>query len=323
MRTTIAADETLPSADSSFATAAASRSFNSSNDGNTTTEPEVISPLDGSRRSSSDYDSQSDSASSLDVSNFCPEEDEALMIATETIARDLYYREMETPEGRQRIAAQHHIRDHEGNRFALANEPASVDIGLRLIEAALESDEGRRRVLGMGSLMDPDEEYRQLSRIVRVREQSRRRRQLTSSPDYPEQEPSSAVSPTSPPIESVPRPFPIQQETEISRDAPEAHPVSPPDPRLRREGSGLLSDLQDGEHDLGAMMRIVERLASRDDVPDEWWMSMGLNLPRPPPRRSSPDEGADAVFGSRPMADVRSSWIERPRGNETDRVSRL
>jgi hypothetical protein len=38
--------------------------------------------------------------------------------------------------------------------------------------------------------------------------------------------------------------------------------------------------LSGDEQDLNAIRRVVERLAQRDDVPEEWWMSMGLNLSR-------------------------------------------
>jgi hypothetical protein len=45
------------------------------------------------------------------------------------------------------------------------------------------------------------------------------------------------------------------------------------------------------------MRRIIERLAQRDDVPEEWWMSMGLNLSRTRPRSRREENESRTVVG--------------------------
>ncbi|RMZ25206.1 hypothetical protein D0859_10754 [Hortaea werneckii] len=100
-------------------------------------------------------------------------------------------------------------------------------------------------------------------------------------------------------------------DTFVSRDAPEAHPVSPPTHRSHHDVT--MSLFNSGPDDLDAMRRIVERLARRDDVPDSWWMSMGLNLSRTRPqsarssRRGAGELASPAAAGNR----VQTGRVER------------
>ncbi|KAI5359887.1 hypothetical protein Slin14017_G094480 [Septoria linicola] len=348
IRTTITPDESLPSAESSFTSAAASRSFNnSSNNSTQITEPD-----------SADEDQEN----SGEEDQACTEEE---AVTTEAFAEDIYFHEMRTPEGRERIARHQRIREQDGNRFALATEPARVDIGFRLIEEALESEEGRTRVLATRHSSEEDRRHFQdmLQSTRRVRErqlQERRARQSRSGNEAPHpapeqygQEIRDAVNETreqvtsyfrrytadalvaghsrsdtvvdarSPPPEYQARPVdgPLMDDeseddaaeltavytrptntrhAQISQDGPQAHPVSPPAARSEREVSDALlsGDIQD----LDTMRRVVERLAARDDVPEEWWMSMGLNLSRSRPqdaRRSNGRIGDNSTPDSR------------------------
>ncbi|EME38605.1 hypothetical protein DOTSEDRAFT_48773 [Dothistroma septosporum NZE10] len=320
MRTTIAPDETLPSQDSSFASAAASRSFNVSSNNTQSTEHTSVSSI--SRRDSSNGDNENDSASSVDPDDLvCTDED---IYSTEAFAEDMYYHEMRTPEGRERIAAHQRIRDRDGNRFALQTEPARVDIGFRLIEEALESDDGRERVLHIRQ--GSTENVRHVEdMLAESRRSGRALRQLHANDEAPPPRPDlysdqahSAASetrrqvqgylrrfaadsipvdgpiiesPASPPPEYEPLNSHPDVTTFTSRDGPEAHPVSPPSNRSEREVSDAL--LSGDVQDLDSMRRVVERLAARDDVPEEWWMSMGLNVSRARVRERSRSPARD------------------------------
>ncbi|QIW98243.1 hypothetical protein AMS68_003761 [Peltaster fructicola] len=218
MRSTIQPDATLPSAESSFTSAAA---------------------------------------------NICADDDS--IEATESLARDMYYREMESPEGRRRIADQEAFRAQEGNRFAMPDEAPNVDIGFRLIEAALERVEERHRSLRLRGQPRTTADYgADLTRLSDIITDDRARQMATRRSHG-------------------------SQEPETSNEAPEAHPVSPPNPRTQMEQelaateASLLADIEQGDQDLDAVRRIVEQLASRQDVPDEWWTSMGLNFSRTQP----------------------------------------
>ncbi|KAF2210068.1 hypothetical protein CERZMDRAFT_118296, partial [Cercospora zeae-maydis SCOH1-5] len=350
IRTTITPDESLPSAESSFASAAASRSFNNSSSSTQITDPE------------SGDENQENSGEGCEES----EEDqtfhtEAEAITTEAFAEDIYFHEMRTPEGRQRIARHQRIRDLDGNRFALATEPARVDIGFRLIEEALESEEGRMRVLATRHNSEEDRRHfrETLETTRRVRERQRREGQGQDDTEpsvlqHYGQDIRDVVNETrgqvndyfrrftadtlasvhstqrnhSPPPQYQARPVdgPLSDDYEsddaagdiralytarqdestdsaqVSQDGPEAHPVSPPAVRSERDVSeALLSgDIQD----LDSMRRIVERFAARDDVPEEWWMSMGLNLSRSRPRgprRASGRIGDNSSSPGRPL----------------------
>lgn len=332
MRTTITPDESLPSAESSFASAAASRSFNDSSSSTQLTEP--------SRDSTENPENSGEDCEDSEEDQICTEEE---ALTSERFAENVYYHEMRTPEGRQRIAHHQSVREQDGNRFALATEPARVDIGFRLIEEALESEEGRTRVLSTRYSSTEDRSHYQdmLHTTRRLRERQLRERRARQSesaaepaPPAPEQygqEIRDAVHETrgqisdyfrrftadalgsvhasaltatrtrSPPPQYQARPVdgPLSDDgtddpadawqAEVSRDGPQAHPVSPPAARSEREVSEALmsGDVQD----LDSMRRIVERLAARDDVPEEWWMSMGLNLSRSQPRDARHSNG--------------------------------
>ncbi len=233
-------------------------------------------------------------------------------------------------------------RDREGNRFALAHESARIDIGFRLIEDALESEDGRDRLIQVGVLAqseDPDEPlYLQDPEEPRRRRYSlfRTRRNHAANDDAPVPNPAqygegaraAAEEATaqvhdyfrqytadalqarsqSPPPRYEPLASHPDVETFTSREEPQAHPVSPPSQRSRTEVADAM--LSGDEGDLNAMRRVVERLARRNDVPEEWWSSIGLNLSRSRPRARSPLRGEylnDTASGGR----VRNGRIER------------
>ena len=342
MRSTITPDATLPSADSSFTSAAASQSFTS----NPATEPDhgtaSNSSFDNGRNTSDDSDS--DSASSVDPEDLVCDDDDQQILGAESFADDMYDFELSTPEGRDRISAVEQVRARDGNRFALAHEPDRIDIGFRLIEDALDTEEGRERLLQVGVLQGP-EDIGLFEDVVDSRRDPRNRRgqptdaqmwrDIIESDELPvaraerySAEARSAVreataqvhdyfrrytadalqtrhSPRSPPPQYEPLSSHPDVDTFASRDGPEPHPVSPPTQRSQNEVADAL--LSGDETDLGAMRRVVERLARRDDVPEEWWMSMGLNLSRTRPRTHSPRRSETAVVGNR----VRAGRIER------------
>lgn len=254
-----------------------------------------------------------------------------------------WYHEMRTPEGRTRIARHEHFHLTQGSRFAHSWEPARVDIGFRLIEEALETDEGRRRVLQIRQdapdNLDHFNSLLSASRRVRDASAARERRRSRNAsdsqppsprPDLYNQQVFNAIeaanqqtqeylrvfrsqtqqlSPTSPPPDYEARASSIPDvAAATSHDGPQPHPVSPPSLRSEREVSeALLSgDIQD----LDSMRRVIERIAQRDDVPESWWMSMGLNLSRARPRERSPERRRlEAVHAETNR--VRSGRIER------------
>lgn len=174
MRSTITPDATLPSAESSFTSAVASRSFTShaAEGGETaaSSNTTISSGYDSSSYNNSNSDSADDSASSLDDNEEDEDEDDLVCLdehpslsvldsntytynppsnsnaPIEAVAEELYFYEMRTPAGRARLAVQQQLRLQEGNRFGHAREPTRVEIGFRLLESALESAEGRERV---------------------------------------------------------------------------------------------------------------------------------------------------------------------------------
>ncbi|RMY69026.1 hypothetical protein D0862_14922 [Hortaea werneckii] len=355
MRGTIDPDPTLPSTDSSFTSAAASQSFNS-HPATNITEPEQASVRasysDRSHRTR-DHESASDSATSFDTDDLACDDDETTvrqMVSAENFAEDMYEFEISTSDGRQRVLEQEHIRSLNGNRFALPHESPRIDIGFRLIEEALESEEGRERLFHIGAF-DGQEDLQTFMNDrrnpSRVHPQNGRRR-LAHLPDFERESshpttsqsrradeasaevenffnrytadsliPSHARTTSPPPRYSPAMPDgPLAShpdvDTFVSRDQPEAHPVSPP--AQRSPNDVTMSLLNSGPDDLDAMRRIVERLARRDDVPDSWWMSMGLNLSRTRPQRArSPRRGgaggelASSAAGSR----VQTGRVER------------
>lgn len=236
-----------------------------------------------------------------------------------------WYHELRTPEGRARITRHTEIRQVQGNRFAHTGEPTRVDIGFRLIEEALETDEGRRRVLQIREdapeNLDHFNAMLSVSRRVRDESDARDRRERRESrnlsgsqppsprPDLYNQQVLNAIDaanqqtqeylrvfrsqtqqlpPTSPPPEyEAPASSVPDVDTATSQDGPRPHPVSPPSLRSEREVSEAL--LSGDVQDLDSMRRVIERIAQRDDVPESWWMSMGLNLSRSRPRERSPE----------------------------------
>ena len=283
METTIPPDTTFVSAESSFATNPATNSFASSND-TTITEPER--ELESGRRSTADRgreqevdNSDGESVSSADID--CT--DEEYIAQAESFAREMYYHEMATPEGRARIFSNIPDADHL---------ITPVDVGFQLIDSALNTAEGRERVANLGG----DDA---IHRMVRFRDPAQRQtRTQTRSPPY---------RPHSPPA--------------TSQEPPSANPVSPPSRRSTREVSDILIDLEDGndQQDLETMRRVARRLATREDVPDDWWASMGLRLnpslaqPRQPRRRPRSPDGvrrAD-MHVERAIGRVRGGRIER------------
>ncbi|KAI6970206.1 hypothetical protein KC332_g13367 [Hortaea werneckii] len=355
MRGTIDPDPTLPSTDSSFTSAAASQSFNS-HPATNITEPEQTSARasysDRSQRTR-DHESTSDTSTSFDADDLACEDDETTvrqMVSAENFAEDMYEFEISTSDGRQRVLEQEHIRSLNGNRFALPHESPRIDIGFRLIEEALESEEGRERLFHIGAFdgqedlqtfmndrRNPSRVYPQNGRRTRpahmsdfegesshpATSRSRRAGEASAEVDnffnrYTADSlipaharttsPPPRYSPTMPdgPLASHP-----DVDTFVSRDAPEAHPVSPPTHRSHHDVT--MSLFNSGPDDLDAMRRIVERLARRDDVPDSWWMSMGLNLSRTRPqsarssRRGAGELASPAAAGNR----VQTGRVER------------
>lgn len=279
METTIPEDTAVVSAESSFATVPATSSFASGND-TTITEPER-EPVSGRRSTGQrggEDDNDDDSDSSVDID--CT--DEEYIAQAESFAREMYYHEMATPEGRARIFSNIPDADHL---------ITPVDVGFQLIDSALNTEEGRERVANLGG----DDA---IHRMVRFRDPAQRTRTRTSSPPY---------RPHSPPA--------------TSQEPPSANPVSPPSRRSAREVSDILINLEDGndQQDLETMRRVARRLATREDVPDDWWASMGLRLnpslaqPRQHRRRPRSPDGvrrAD-MHAERALGRVRGGRIDR------------
>ncbi|KAI6913667.1 hypothetical protein KC318_g3809 [Hortaea werneckii] len=335
MRGTIDPDPALPSTDSSFTSAAASQSFNS-HPATSITEPEQTSaPYSDRSHRTRDHESASDSSTSFDADDLACEDDEMTvrqMVSAENFAEDMYEFEISTSDGRQRVLEQEHIRSLNGNRFALPHESPRIDIGFRLIEEALESEEGRERLFHIGAFDGQDDLQTFMNdrrNPSRVHPQNGRRTRPAHVSDFERESLHPATSrsrrtgeasaevdnffnrytadslitsharTTSPPpryspaVPDGPLASHPDVDTFVSRDQPEAHPVSPPTQRSQNDVT--MSLLNSGPDDLDAMRRIVERLARRDDVPDSWWMSMGLNLSRTRPQRArSPRRGGGA-----------------------------
>nr|POE52152.1 hypothetical protein CFP56_52533 [Quercus suber] len=319
MRTTITPDVTLPSADSSFTSAAASQSFGSTS-GTAIVERERDSSTDESQQNSSEGQGQTDSASSLGS------EDGLYCDATEDFANDMYYYEMATAEGRERIRVHQESRRRDGDRFALSYEPERVDLGFRLIEEALESHDGRERLTHVGLLANRETSrirYRddteeptsdRASRLIRARRLSETimddepasphlesrnqtvrnvaREARSQVTDYFHRFAADALAsrPTPPPpqLESEGR---LSSSDSTTHDGPVVRPTS-----LRHQASvedALVSENDDPE--LETMRRVIARIAQRDDVPDEWWTSIGLNLSRIRPSRPTSAHSDDVA----------------------------
>lgn len=260
MEATIEPDATLPSAESSFAAPAATNSFAFSND-TTITEPDRDTSSGSSRRQSTEdnADTQSDSASSVDAGDVPCTEDEDMSEA-ESFARDMYHHEAQSQEGRVRIAVH---GAHMQRWLAPERTPTEVDIGFRLIEQALASNESRERLIA-----------------IRGEEAIRGMARLRGLPEEPHSPPAGTTS----------------------HDPPSAHPVSPP-------LDVALNEIDSDDEAFQHTRRVVQRLAQRQDVPDDWWMSMGITSLMPGrQRRRSPDGVRRADMAS---PRVRSGRIER------------
>ncbi|KAF2719538.1 hypothetical protein K431DRAFT_286667 [Polychaeton citri CBS 116435] len=337
MRSTIEPDRHLPSADSSFTSAAASNSF-SSNDDTHITVPS----------------NDNESLASVDADDLvCADDD--LDNAIEAFAEDVYYHENSYEEGQDRVE-QHRARyQDEGNRFARYNESVRAEIGFRLIEEAIDTEEGRERLSGVRrdisfddaafvtrnrrltsrtrgpwarrsqreNLMDaeiPSTNTRPLSPVdARRRQDSSREstpvldtpmdgaeeghlvrsrhdgdvRSSTRTEGFIErfdQTPLDRRRRTrhrASRLDESPERFglgDVEAEADISTEAPQPHPVSPPTARSSMEvADALVSSGGESGEDLDSARRIIERMAQRDDIPEEWWMGMGLNLSRTAP----------------------------------------
>jgi hypothetical protein len=263
MESTIEPDTTLPSADSSFATVPATSSFASSTD-TTITEPERGMAVGGTTRRSTHEneedgnegeDSGSDSVSSADVD--CT--DEEYLAQAEEFAREMYFSEIATSEGRIRVRNLLRPSDRSSR---------TIDVGFRLIDDALNTQEGRERVTNLHS-------NDAIHRAVRFRDTARR---------HPDRSP--PYRPNSPPA--------------TSQEPPSANPVSPPSGD--RDGSFIFfGDLISDDQDLESMRRVARRLANRDEVPDDFWASMGVNVRLGPrhQRRAHRERALERVRGAR------------------------
>lgn len=319
MQTTITPDVALPSADSSFTSAAASQSFTSNETALTEPDREPHSQ----RRPGVEQDDDSESDDNPDIMRDTGERE-----ATAQCAQEMYLYEIQSEEGLSRILRHRRAQAAEGNKFALAHESQEIELGFRLIDEALNSEEGLQRVFDISH--DRPRYARSFEDwIFSSRRGTRRRRPDQGSDDeqpcpQPERRStnedaareanahvhdyfrrftadsltdahssSSQSRRASPPPDYEALPSDNAIETFISRDPPEPHPVSPPTARDQSGSSDLL--LSGDEQDLDAVRRVVERLAQREDVPDEWWMSMGLNLSRTRIQSRSPAINVNAA----------------------------
>jgi hypothetical protein len=348
MRSTITPDATLPSAESSFTSAAASQSFNRDIDSTAATAPvaSTTGSSTDSRRDTSD-DGHSDSASSVPSEEpVCDDEEPD---PAEAFAQDMFEYELTTSEGRRRIHQHEQHRAREGDHFALTDQPARIEIGFRLIQEALNTEQGRERLLHVG-VLDEVHDYPPPNALMRFRNGQRRvgrmvpfrlpgespspqserdhaeardantREATTQIHDYFRRFTADSLRPRSlgprsppPQYEPEPEPEPLSSHPDVSaftsRDGPEPHPVSPPNRRSQHEVADAL--LSGDETDLGAMRRVVERLARRDDVPAEWWTSIGLNLSRARPRARSPRRTERTHDSSASTHRVRTGRVDR------------
>lgn len=344
MQTTIAPDENLPSAESSFASAAASDSFNSR--GTNSNDAEGLSTSESSRRTSDEGENPSDSASSIDPDDLCNDEERQ---ATASFATDMYLFECGYHEGHERVEQHRAAVAAEGNRYALFDESESVEIGFRLINAALDTPEGRARVFQLSQARPgPTPEHRNFEEWIFAhrRNNDRRTRLAHITDDQPPSprperygrdartaaheargqvhdyfrritadaltgtdatDPGSGLD--SPPPRYERLASRIDEDEPVSQDRPGVHTASTTGRSNRRR---VVDAWFSGEEpDLDGVRRIVERLAQREDIPDEWWTSVGLarhlNQSRSRVRSRSPDRRNLSADGTR----VRAGRIDR------------
>ena len=354
MRQTITPDATLPSADSSFTSAAASLSFASNNSASTSiTDPDYTASSGNSRRNSQDDD---DSVSSVDPDNLVCDDDE--MATTAAFAEHVYIHEQSTHEGRTRIARHAADLELEPYRYALRTEQQEVEIGFRLIDEGLDTQEGRVRVFSLSESLPAEIRHNLGDWINGVRrnpqtrlEQRTRLDHITTDDEPPSRHTETYASDARDAAQeqvhrffrgangrTIERPSTHSRydrydryeprlnhpEVSISHDEPVAHPVaslpgsqfpsrpaSPPSARSERDVTDAL--LSGDEQDLTAIRRVVERLAQRDDVPEEWWMSMGLNLSRTRVRSRSRSRSGTPLMDTNASRRVLAGRIERDR----------
>nr|OQO17259.1 hypothetical protein B0A51_16476 [Rachicladosporium sp. CCFEE 5018] len=256
MRSTIAPDTTLPSASSSFTSAAASASFGAGGSTQSSHPSASSSPASSAIDPMDDLEGEADSDSCGSFSMDEEDEEVSLLAHSATFASHLYNMESETRAGQARISYHRRLQSEQGTRFTIGHEGHSVDIGFRLIEEALRTESGRERLSLIGSA-EPGHAELAAERALRLR--TERAADLAvdalsaSGRTYVDTRP--AIAPPRRTREAA-----LAEEDERARSIVEQTEV--------------LSD----ETDLNAMRRVVERLAQRDDVPEEWWVSMGLNF---------------------------------------------
>jgi hypothetical protein len=283
--------------------------------------------------------------SSVDPDDLCNDDDREVEA---DVAAALYAHEMSSIEGRRRVSDQYQHYEVEDRQrlFSDPEEPETVEIGFRLINDALATPEGRTRLdeasveMGHGQNFLNDVCVRIIHRRWEVSRSTSPPQALEDPPiprpegysentraavrqasaqvhDYFRRFTADSLADTARDIHRSnsppPRYEPLASHPHVnaftSRDPPEAHPVSPPTARSERDVSDSL--LEGNESDLEPMRRIVERLAQRDDVPDDWWMSMGLNLSRARVRSRSPQRLREQQHGTQGAERVRSGRVER------------
>ncbi|KAK5171330.1 uncharacterized protein LTR77_004474 [Saxophila tyrrhenica] len=343
MRATITPDATLPSADSSFTSAAAANSFSS----NSTSATEANSSFSSvNSRQTSRAGGQAESISSVDPDDLRNDDDREVEAE---FAAAMYAQELTYPEGCYRVREHRTRYRQEGRQYAYSDEPEPVEVGFRIINEALSTSEGRERVDQLARTMN--EATDDMAQRIRTRRPENTRSDSPRRPSALHHEDDSPPSPhperyseetraaaremsddiyeiferigpvirRPEPDFTFPEGFRVRGMLADSRSrsrspppryspphtaatshaAPEAHPVGPPSMRSQREVGEMLGE--GSESELEGLQRIAERMAQRGNVPDEWWMSMGMSgLSRsrarsPGRRRGGSGEGHEAA----------------------------
>ena len=218
----------------------------------------------------------------------------------------MYYDEMRTPEGRERIAYHQNLFHAQGRSFAHGHEPSRVEIGFRLIDSALDTSEGRRRVNGLLQTFgrpDDSEDYMfggRRSPPIRPGHTTDDEFHPWAVAEYNALVDRAASNHVVHGLDGPSRPSSIVATPPAHQNPLGSHPVNGPptyvstmpsragSPPAQLREEELLDNLINADmQDIDAMRRIVERLATRDDVPEEWWMGLGLNLSRTQVRNST------------------------------------
>ncbi|KAM0715277.1 hypothetical protein Q7P37_008775 [Cladosporium fusiforme] len=272
MEATIEPDATLPSAESSFsALPAANSSFASSNE-TAITEPERDTSSGSSRRRST---GDGDTNTPGDSASSVDAEDNPCTEEEDNEEAESFARDMfdhETEFGPGRRRIAI-IQEQLRRSYSSERTPSEVEIGFRLIDEACETAGGRAR---LSMIIGEDGTHRMIRLRNPLRRQQQRRRR----------NPPTGIT--------------------TSRDPPSAHPVSPPLGDI-----SMLNDIDSDDENFQHTRRVVQRLAQREDVPDDWWMSMGITSLMPGngrQRRRSPDGVRRADMAAQR---VRSGRVER------------